>query len=120
MKRNVPLYIRFLLIVGLLIAGAALSADLVNYTYFPSEDALDFVFIFGSEPAKYATQTLDYGRYYEITLPGALKDVDINRFLGYSPVWGSAPLPEKGRSPCDSTCSFPENPRLSWSRIPSV
>ncbi|HPH11916.1 MAG TPA: hypothetical protein PKW59_13755, partial [Thermotogota bacterium] len=107
-----PLYIRFLLIVGLLIAGAALSADLVNYTYFPSEDALDFVFIFGSEPAKYATQTLDYGRYYEITLPGALKDVEINRFLGYSPVVGFKASSAKGTIVLRFDMLLPREPEI--------
>ncbi|HPG98686.1 MAG TPA: hypothetical protein PLT39_07365, partial [Thermotogota bacterium] len=96
MKRTVMFYLRFFLMVGLLLAGAVLGADLVNYTYFPSEDALDFVFIFGSEPTKYATQALDYGRYYEITLPGSLKDVEINRFLGYSPIVGFRASSGKG------------------------
>ncbi len=96
MKRTVMFYLRFFLMVGLLLAGAVLGADLVNYTYFPSEDVLDFVFIFGSEPTKYATQALDYGRYYEITLPGSLKDVEINRFLGYSPIVGFRASSGKG------------------------
>lgn len=112
MKRNVPLYIRFLLIVGLFIAGAAFTADLVNYTYFPSEDALDFVFIFGGEPTQYATQALDYGRYYEITLPGTLKDVDINRFLGYSPVVGFRASSGKGTITLRFDMLLPREPEI--------
>ena len=112
MKRNYPLYIRFLLIVGLFIAGAAFTADLVNYTYFPSEDALDFVFIFGGEPTQYATQALDYGRYYEITLPGTLKDVDINRFLGYSPVVGFRASSGKGTITLRFDMLLPREPEI--------
>lgn len=113
MKRTVSFYIRFFLMVGLLLAGAVLGADLVNYTYFPSEDALDFVFIFGSEPTKYATQALDYGRYYEITLSGSLKDVEINRFLGYSPVVGFRASSGKGVITLRFDMLLPREPEIA-------
>jgi type II secretory pathway component GspD/PulD (secretin) len=113
MKKKNSYGICFFMILGILLAGIGLSADLVNYTYLPSEDALDFVFIFNNEPTHVATAALDYGRYYEITLPGVLKgETDINRFLGYSPVVGFKANSGKGTITLRFDMLLPREPEL--------
>jgi type II secretory pathway component GspD/PulD (secretin) len=77
----------FCVILFLTLSMSGFGAKLVNYTYLPGEDEINFVFIYNEEPTEFEVQSLDYGRYFVVTTPGEMDEQNtIDRFLAYSPV----------------------------------
>ncbi|HOO32743.1 MAG TPA: hypothetical protein PLB99_06375, partial [Thermotogota bacterium] len=87
----------FCVLFFLIFAVSSFGAKLVNYTYLPGEDEVNFVFIYDDDPTEFNMQSLDYGRYVVITTPGEMESqMTIDRFLGYSPVTGFTASAGKG------------------------